>query len=72
MISNFNDYIIKVIELKDHSLISCDWEYTIKVWKKISNNKNNISQYEQVKSNINEGEHLSSLCRLNDNEFVSK
>ena len=72
IISGYNDYIIKVIELKDNSLITCDWEYKIKVWKRITINNNNTNiQYELFKSNINEGEHLSSLCRINDNEFVS-
>ena len=73
VISGYNDYIIKVIELKDNSLITCDWEYKIKVWKRITNNNDNNTniQYELFKSNINEGEHLSSLCRINDNEFVS-
>ena len=71
IISGYNDYIIKVIELKDNSIVSCDWEYKIKVWKKINNGNDNKNQYELVKSNINEGEHLSSLCRLNNIEFVS-
>ena len=71
IISGYNDYIIKVIELKDNSLVTCDWEYKIKVWKKKLNNMNDNIQYELIKSNINEGEHLSSLCRINDNEFVS-
>ena len=72
IISGYNDYIIKVIELKDNSLITCDWEYKIKVWKRIIGNSANTNiQYELIKSNINEGEHLSSLCRINDNEFVS-
>ena len=71
IISGYNDYVIKVIELKDNSLVTCDWEYRIKVWKKILNNMNGSTQYELIKSNINEGEHLSSLCRINDNEFVS-
>jgi hypothetical protein len=71
IISGYNDYIIKVIELKDNSIVSCDWEYKIKVWKRINNSNDNKTQYELVKSNINEGEHLSSLCRLNNIEFVS-
>ena len=71
IISGYNDYIIKAIELKDNSLVTCDWEYKIKVWKRIYNNNNDNNQYELIKSNINEGEHLSSLCRLYDNEFVS-
>ena len=70
IISGYNDYIIKAIELNDNSLVTCDWEYKIKVWKKIGSNDDNI-QYELIKSNINEGEHLSSLCKLNNNEFVS-
>ena len=71
IISGYNDYIIKVIELKDNSIITCDWEYKIKVWKKVNNYNDNKNQYELIISNINEGEHLSSLARLNDNEFVS-
>ena len=71
IISGYNDYIIKVIELKDCSIVTCDWEYKIKIWKKINNSKDNKNQYELVKSNLNEGEHLSSLCRINNNEFVS-
>ena len=70
VLSGYNDYIIKVIELNDNSLVTCDWEYKIKVWKRIKSNDNNI-QYELINSNINEGEHLSSLCKLNNNEFVS-
>ena len=71
VISGYNDYIIKIIELKDSSIVTCDWEYKIKIWKKINNNKDNKSQYELVQSNLNEGEHLSSLCTINNNEFVS-
>ena len=70
IISGYKDYIIKVIELNDNSLVTCDWEYKIKVWKKIGSNDDN-NQYELIKSNINEGEHLSSLYKLNNNEFVS-
>ena len=70
VLSGYNDYIIKVIELNDSSLVTCDWEYKIKVWKRLKNTDDNI-QYELVNSNINEGEHLSSLYKLNNNEFVS-
>ena len=70
VISGYKDYIIKIIELDDNSLVTCDWEYKIKVWKRIETNENNI-QYELFKSNINEGEHLSSLCKLKNNEFIS-
>ena len=70
ILSGYNDYIIKVIELNDNSLVTCDWEYKIKVWKRIKSNDDNI-QYELINSNINEGEHLSSLYKLKNNEFVS-
>ena len=70
-LSGYNDYLIKVIELKDNSLITCDWEYKIRVWKRITTGNSNNNQYELIKSNINEGEHLCSLCRLNDYEFIS-
>ena len=70
-LSGYNDYLIKVIEVKDNSLITCDWEYQIKVWKRITKNGSNNNQYELIKSNINEGEHLCSIYRLNDYEFIS-
>ena len=70
ILSGYNDYIIKAIELNDNSLVTCDWEYKIKVWKRIKSDDDNI-QYELINSNINEGEHLSSLYKLKNNEFVS-
>ena len=69
-LGGYKDYIIKVIELKDDTLISCDWEYNIKVWKKISNNDNEKIQYQLIKSDLNSGEHLCSICPVNDYEFA--
>ena len=102
--NGYKDYIIKVIELENKNIITCDWEFKIKVWaysnknnvvdnNKLNNNtlgnnliknnrkisfkrtnnakqsKNNI--YTLIKDSINQGEHLSSICRINENQFVS-
>ena len=70
-LGGYKDYLIKVIELKNGTLISCDWEYKIKVWEKNNNIKNkNKEQYQLVKSNINSGEHLCSICTVNGYEFA--
>ena len=109
---DYKDYIIKVIELENKNIVTCDWEFKIKVWgisnnisnhintigntntegnnnnaminnlyknnkrlsiKKINNmsSKNNNNLYYLIKDSINQGEHLSSICRINDNQFVS-
>ena len=99
----YKDYIIKVIELENKNIITCDWEFKIKVWAYSNNNnsdnnklntslignniiknnrkisfkiitntkqsKNNL--YTLIKDSINQGEHLSSICRINENQFVS-
>ena len=109
----YRDYIIKVIELNNRNIITCDWEFNIKVWSFSNNNntkeknnkiisnyqnanhnnnyiiknnkkivikkinkakiKNNINNnlYILIKDSINKGEHLSSICKINDNQFVS-
>ena len=109
----YKDYIIKAIELNNKNIITCDWEFNIKVWsfsknnnikesnnKNINNNKdannvynyiiknnkkillkkitkskakNNINSnlYILIKDSINKGEHLSSIYKINDNQFVS-
>ena len=110
----YKDYIIKAIELNNKNIITCDWEFNIKVWsfsknnnikesnnKNINNNKdvnnnvynyiiknnkkillkkitkskvkNNINNnlYILIKDSINKGEHLSSIYKINDNQFVS-
>ena len=36
---------------------------------KITKSNNNL--YNLIKDSINQGEHLSSICRINDNQFVS-
>ena len=64
----YNDYIIKAIELKNNTIISCDWEYNIKIWEKIDENR---SKYKLVKSNLNSGEHLCSINKINDYEFIA-
>ena len=125
--NDYKDYIIKVIELENKNIITCDWEFKIKVWglsKNNNNNNNNINNssnitigntagntitagnpnttgnnlnniagkaskrlslkkgnnsaffknnnlYFIIKDSINQGEHLSSICRINDNQFVS-
>ena len=124
--NDYKDYIIKVIELENKNIITCDWEFKIKVWglSKNNNNNNNINNsnnitigntagntitagnpnttgnnlnniagkaskrlslkkgnnsaffknnnlYYIIKDSINQGEHLSSICRINDNQFVS-
>ena len=124
--NDYKDYIIKVIELENKNIITCDWEFKIKVWglsKNNNNNNNNNSSnitigntagntttagnpntignnninniagkaskrlslkkgnnstffknnnlYYIIKDSINQGEHLSSICRINDNQFVS-
>ena len=111
----YKDYIIKVIELNNKNIITCDWEFKIKVWgynknnvdtnksttnttttnntagntntnyvlknnkkiyfkksgnsKQLKNNNNNL--YYLIKDSINQGEHLSSICHINENQFVS-
>jgi hypothetical protein len=125
--NDYKDYIIKVIELENKNIITCDWEFKIKVWglSKNNNNNSNINNsnsnitigntvgntstagnpntignninsiagkaskrlslkkgnnsgffknnnlYYIIKDSINQGEHLSSICRINDNQFVS-
>ncbi len=127
--NGYKDYIIKVIELSNKNIITCDWEFKIKVWgysnyninnnngsdmnnnlnrlsnmnslnnsfignnsvnninssfiknsrkismKRGSNPKpfkmNNTNLYYLIKDSINQGEHLSSICRINNNQFVS-
>ena len=123
--NDYKDYIIKVIELENKNIITCDWEFKIKVWGlSKNNNNNNINNssnitigntagntitagnpnttgnnlnniagkaskrlslkkgnnsaffknnnlYYIIKDSINQGEHLSSICRINDNQFVS-
>ena len=127
--NGYKDYIIKVIELDNKNIITCDWEFKIKVWglsnnkntsdnnkfnttntnntnnsntagnntagnnnsgnnnvnyiiknnkkiyfKKSSNSKtakNNNNLYNLIKDSINQGEHLSSICHINENQFVS-
>ena len=122
--NDYKDYIIKVIELENKNIITCDWEFKIKVWGLSKNNNNNINNssnitigntagntitagnpnttgnnlnniagkaskrlslkkgnnsafsknnnlYYIIKDSINQGEHLSSICRINDNQFVS-
>jgi hypothetical protein len=105
--NNYKDYIIKVIELENRNIVTCDWEFKIKVWGYSSNkfsidyNKNKVDYnnnnymmktsrkisikkptspklvsknnnlYYLIKDSINQGEHLSSICRLNKNQFVS-
>jgi len=121
--NDYKDYIIKVIELENKNIITCDWEFKIKVWGLNKNNSNNNSSnvtagntvgntstagnpntignnninniagkaskrlslkkgnnsaffknnnlYYIIKDSINQGEHLSSICRINDNQFVS-
>ena len=120
--NDYKDYIIKVIELENKNIITCDWEFKIKVWGLSKNNNNNNSNttigntvgntstagnpntignnninniagkaskrlslkkgnnspffknnnlYYIIKDSINQGEHLSSICRINDNQFVS-
>ena len=69
-LGGYKDYIIKVIELKDDTLVSCDWEYNIKIWKRISHNDNDKIQYQLIKSDLNSGEHLCSICPVNDYEFA--
>ena len=72
-LGGYKDYIIKVIELKNDTLISCDWEYKIKIWEKIDRLKNkskNKEQYQLVKSDLNSGEHLCSMCVVNGYEFA--
>ena len=122
--NDYKDYIIKVIELENKNIITCDWEFKIKVWGLSKNNNNNINNssnitigntagntitagnpnttgnnlnniagkaskrlslkkgnnsaffknnnlYFIIKDSINQGEHLSSICRINDNQFVS-
>ena len=123
--NDYKDYIIKVIELENKNIITCDWEFKIKVWGfSKNNNNNNINNssnitigntagntitagnpnttgnnlnniagkaskrlslkkgnnsaffknnnlYFIIKDSINQGEHLSSICRINDNQFVS-
>ena len=91
---NYQDYIIKVIELENKNIITCDWEFKIKVWSKkklkenLKNNNylktdmqkmlkkslainNNEDLYYLINDTINNGEHLSSICKINENEFVS-
>ena len=103
----YKDYIIKVIELENKNIVTCDWEFKIKIWgyvndnnldnNKINNNtigninnsiiknkkislkkqnnpktfKNLVILYTLINDSINQGEHLSSICRINDNQFVS-
>ena len=102
--NEYKDYIIKVIELNNKNIITCDWEFKIKVWGyNCSNNNNNVSNntttnypiksnkkiylkkggnskqtktnnanlYTLIKDSINQGEHLSSIYRINENQFVS-
>ena len=105
--NGYKDYIIKVIELENKNIVTCDWEFKIKVWgynnnldnSKLNNNtlgnnlnssliknnrkislkrpnnpkvfKNLINLYTLINDSINQGEHLSSICRINDNQFVS-
>ena len=111
--NGYKDYIIKVIELDNRNIVTCDWEFKIKVWgysnknnldnnrnnniggnNFIGNNSNNIvikgnrkisikklnspkntkynnNLYYLIKDSINQGEHLSSICRINGTQFVS-
>ena len=113
--SGYKDYIIKVIELENKNIVTCDWEFKIKIWgysnKNSIDNKNNNNNvgnnnnigsipnnhaiknnrkisikkmnsnpkftknvnnlYNLIKDSINQGEHLSSICRINNNQFVS-
>ena len=68
---NYKDYIIKAIELENQNIITCDWEYKIKVWSLQEANGGNKMMYKLIISNLNEGEHLSSICRINKLHFVS-
>ena len=109
--NEYKDYIIKVIELDNKNIVTCDWEFKIKVWgcsnnnNSLDNNKNGVGNnnnsgnnssnhvknnrkisfkkpnnpktlknnnlYYLIKDSINQGEHLSSICRINGNQFVS-
>ena len=69
IMDQYNDYIIKAIELENNTIISCDWEYKIKIWEKKS--EINSNNYKLINTNINRREHLCSICKLNDNEFVT-
>ena len=71
VMDQYNDYIIKAIELKNNTIISCDWEYTIKIWEKKSEINSDNENYKLINSDINKGEHLCSICKLNNNEFVT-
>ena len=33
--NDYNDYIIKAIELKNNTVITFDWDYNIKLWERI-------------------------------------
>ena len=100
---DYQDYIIKVIELENKNIITCDWEFKIKIWAKKRSSKqtnlnninsntnihsmnddriikknytannliNNEDLYYLLNEGINEGEHLSSICKINNVEFVS-
>ena len=99
----YDDYIIKAIELDNKNIITCDWEFKIKIWAKKRSSKqtnlnninsntnihsmnddriikknytannliNNEDLYYLLNEGINEGEHLSSICKINNVEFVS-
>ena len=67
----YKDYIIKAIELENKNIITCDWEYKIKVWSLQEANGGNKKMYKLIVPNLNEGEHLSSICRINGFNFVS-
>ena len=71
IINGYEDYIIKAIELQNNTLITCDWEYTIKIWERKFSNELNKLQYKLIKSNLNSGEHLSSIQKINNIEFIA-
>ena len=71
IIDGYNDYIIKAIQLQNNTIVTCDWEYTIKVWEPVFSNDGNVIQYKLIKSNLNNGEHLSSIQQINDIEFIA-
>ena len=71
VLDQYNDYIIKAIELKNNTIISCDWEYKIKIWEKKTQMNSDNNNYKLTNLNINKGEHLCSICKLNHDEFVT-
>ena len=60
----YDDYIIKVIELDNKNIITCDWEYKIKVWAKKRASK-------QIKKNSNTNVHLINNDRNIKKNFTT-